>query len=355
MDIENTNGQEDTGNDLRSLLTSEVEKTEVAATAEAQQPHSPATPTTEAPAGSIDPAAQLPEDKSKDSSKTAQPVKDSTLTPEQKVEEEAQKARVDRPPQSWKGGAKQIWNAIPLEARQEIQRRESDMQMVLRENSQAKDFIGGLEQVISPHMGWMQAEGIMPMQAIQNMFQMETVARSGTPAQKVALAAEYLLTYGVDLNMLDDALAARLSGKAPAQQQAPDFAALVQREVDARLQPIFANQQQQEVAVLNNEISTFATQPGHEFFEDLRDDMANLLDLASQKGVPMDLAKAYETAKAMRPDLMQQQQLQSKQQTSQHLRQVSSSISGSTSNPSNGNAQVDPTNLRSLLENSMGD
>jgi hypothetical protein len=79
------------------------------------------------------------------------------------------------------------------------------------------------------------------------------------------------------------------------------------------------------------------------------------LDLASQKGVPMDLKKAYETAKAMRPDLMQQQQLQNKQQTSQHLRQVSSSISGSTSNPSNGNGQVDPTNLRSLLENSMGD
>jgi hypothetical protein len=281
---------------------------------------------------------------------------DETKQPVQQTEEQAKAvARVNRPPQSWKGEGKQVWNELPLVARQEIHRREGAINNLLRDNAMAKDAISQVEQVFSPHMSWMSQANIQPLDAISSLMASEQLFRFGTPQQKADAAAEYIQSYGIDLNMLDAALAARLDGthKPPA----PNYDEMVQRAVDQRMAPFYQQQhalQQQEQNQLISVVNEFANDASHPYFEDLRDDMANIFDIAAQKGAPMDLQKAYKIAMSMHPELQQAAQLKTKQQQSNNLRGVAQSVSGSTQLP-NANNQVDPTNIRALLEANFGE
>jgi hypothetical protein len=327
------------------LITENLEKPDLNDGDNGARPHSPDASKEPPKAGEIAPST--PGEKSE--------IPGEVNGPTPKTDEEKEAEKINRPPQSWKNELKEKWNTIPAEVRQEIVRRENDVQMVLRENHQAKDFIGSIEQVVAPHMAWMEAENIRPMQAIQNMFTMEAIARNGTTEQKVALAAEYLLTYGVDLNLLDQALASRLDGRhapaaAPPQQ---NFNEIVDRAVNERLKPFIEERTQQEVAALSTEIETFSKQPGHEHFEELKLDIADVLDVAAARGQKMDLNRAYQIAFSMRPELVQSQALQNRQKNTAGLRNAAASVSGSTAAPVAG-APVDPTNLRQLLANSMG-
>lgn len=355
--------EEENGNDLRELLTQEVEKSSSAPLESTNQAAEPLPTGAYEPPGTPGPApsASSTEELGKEGVKPVEsthPKEEDELAfaKEATAEEIAAKQRLDRPPQSWKAEAKKSWGTLPLEARQEIQRREADTQGVLRENATSKQFISQMEQIVNPHLGWMQASGVKPMDAINNMLAAENIARSGTSEQKVSLAVQYLIDYGIDLAQLDTALSKRLNNpqahQAVVQQDAQQDAMMrmMQQEL-APMRNFLAGQQQAEQQALHNEVDAFAST--HEFIEDLRVDMAVILDAAAAQNRSMGLEQAYNIAMAGRPDIAQAASMRSRQANSTSLRAAASSVTGSSGMPVS--KPNDPKDLKATLEAMWGD
>jgi hypothetical protein len=125
----------------------------------------------------------------------------------------------------------------------------------------------------------------------------------GSPVQKAEMLAHLVKTYGVDIRALDDALV----GVQPQETQQNQFEALI----DQKMQPI--NQlmqqlnmlqqqgQQQTRAQADQEVAQFAQSA--EFLNDVRNDMADLIDLANKQGRSLSLQEAYDRACAIHPEI----------------------------------------------------
>jgi len=93
----------------------------------------------------------------------------------------------------------------------------------------------------------------------------------------------------------------------------------------------------------------------HEFAMDVKDDMADLIEMASKRGRQMTLDEAYDRACRAHPEISkifakrdQVTQASSRNQVAQRARAASVSVGGApTPQPSSGNA----ADLRSALEN----
>ena len=60
--------------------------------------------------------------------------------------------------------------------------------------------------------------------------------------------------------------------------------------------------QQQVSQQAGQSIEEFASDPDHEFFEDVREDMADIIDLATKRGQTIDMQTAYDKAVLMNPE-----------------------------------------------------
>jgi hypothetical protein len=96
-----------------------------------------------------------------------------------------------------------------------------------------------------------------------------------------------------------------------------------------------------------SEIEMFSKDPKNEFYNDVRSDMADLLDLANNRGQDMTLQQAYDKACAMHPQISQIMASRAARNNAQDKRRAAASISGSPGGP--GEA-AEPTSTRAALE-----
>ena len=322
--------------DLRGVLESSFEAVDAAKPADTQPLSTEA-----APAGTMSDTKPVSPPSEADTTKASI---DTSPTKETPPVDQVEQQKLAKPPQSWRGDAKQVWNDIPVAARQEIQRRELDQQAALRENATIRSNLQSVNQVVNPHMDWLQAEKENPIELIGRMFNMERVTRFGTPEQKADLAAEYLIAYDIDLQQLDTILAKRLN--TPQQQKQPDINYLVQQQVEREMAPYREQQykqQQNTDAEIQNELAAFADT--HPYFEDVRMEMSDLIELASRRNQVLSLEDAYKRATMFSPDL------QSKAESYNKLKTAASSVSGTTRGTVH---PTDPSDLRALLANQLG-
>jgi murein L,D-transpeptidase YcbB/YkuD len=113
--------------------------------------------------------------------------------------------------------------------------------------------------------------------------------------------------YAIDLQMLDTALAQRF-GVSTQGVNPQALSAQPQQFRDPRVDQYLAMQamqQQQaaerETAELQSQTAAFAEQ--HEFFFDVRDDMADMIEIAARRGIVLPVKEAYEKACALNPDV----------------------------------------------------
>lgn len=197
-------------------------------------------------------------------------------------------------PGSWSPEAREKWKDVPQDVQREIKRRESEISRAFTASTEARKFANEFQKTVQPYMGFIAAEGSTPLQAVNYMMQTAALFRVGTGAQKVKAVADIIHNYGVDLEMLDKHLAGH--------QQATDSPQeIVRRAVQQELAPIQQQHQraQQEYHAqldqeLTTELNTFKN--GREFYEDVRGVMADLIDMASQRGQSLSLTDAYERA-----------------------------------------------------------
>ena len=139
-------------------------------------------------------------------------------TAEDKAETPAERIahRVDRAPASWKKEAKGDWAALPLHVRQEVYKREMEVERVLKETAPIRQQIQEIQNVVSPYMARIQSAGVTPVQAMNELFKADFVLATGTPQSKAQMMAKLVKDYGVTIEDLDAAIVASMQAAAAA-------------------------------------------------------------------------------------------------------------------------------------------
>jgi hypothetical protein len=128
-----------------------------------------------------------------------------------------------------------------------------------------------------------------------------------------------------------------------------------QQDIQQALAPVheFMQQQRQAQETQHNQaqqqIGTDlqAFEANHEFYADVRLEMADWLDMAAKRGTELSLEQAYERAIQTRPDLQTILSARTSQQQVTDRTAAASSIQGS---PGGSTAQAAPTDTRSIME-----
>lgn len=202
-------------------------------------------------------------------------------------------------PQSWKPAAREKWAALPPEVQQEAVRVDREVRQVMQEAAASRKFHQSFNEVFSPYMGMIQAEGSEPLQAMGRLLQTAAALRTAPPTHKAQLVAQMVKMYGVPIDALDAALA----GQAPPQGQAQGVdPTAIARQVHQSIMQDFQRQRSQ-AAAQNGHKEVAAFVEGKEFIEDVRETMADILDLRARQGIQTSLEDAYKMALKLHPEV----------------------------------------------------
>jgi hypothetical protein len=207
-------------------------------------------------------------------------------------------------PVSWKPAMREHWAGLPPEVQQEITRREGDITQGLQQAAGHKRVAEEYYRTVAPFQSFIQAADSSPAQAITQLMTTAVQLTQGSQAKKAEVVQNIIAEYGVDIGMLDELLAGQPVADDP---NAPLLAAM-----DERLAPInsfmgqIGQQRQAQTHEINNEAAAElgAFQTSHsEFYEDLREDMADLLEMAANRGRTMTMEQAYVQAANAHPEI----------------------------------------------------
>lgn len=279
---------------------------------------------------------------------------------EASAEEAPTPSSTDKPPLDWGVEVREEWKNIPDSVKAHLHKRDQHVNNMLQDGADNRKMGEGLNNIASSYKAIMDAEGVSsPLQAVDGLFKSVATLRMGTQQEKAAKIAQFVNLYGVDINALDNALV----GNGDANAEVDPMAAMI----DERMAPVnqlletmnqnkLAQDQQSQTNTQNN-IAEFGKTA--EFLDDVRDDMADLLEGASKRGYKMTLQQAYEKACAINPEIsnvMAQRASQEKLLGSQNniaaKRNAASSINGNTGGQAVSNSSG---NLRSSLMSAFED
>lgn len=253
--------------------------------------------------------------------------------------------------------AREHWAQVPPAVQAEVARREVEMQRFVNDTAQHRQLADAFIQAVQPFQMAIQAEGVDPITAVQNLMQVGSRLRFGTPAEKAQTVAQIIQAYGVDIQALDSTLA----GVAPPQPQGAD-PQYIQQLVQQQLAPFMqAAQQRQQAAVQQIEATTrtalqqFASDPKNEFFNDLRGTMADLIEVAERQGHQMSLEDAYQRAAMLHPEvsrvmLARQQGVNAQKLTSAARNAKAAAVSVRGSAPVGSPSGAEPSSIRESIE-----
>lgn len=271
------------------------------------------------------------------------------------------RAQAERAPASWKPEMREHWATLPEGVRTEIHRREVEVQRTLQESAEARKNYDAVMKTVAPYEAFIKAEGSNPIQAIDNLMSTAARLRTGTAPELAQLVAGIVNQFGIGRfgNAFIEQLDSALAGQAPKvdPQQSAFEQVLNQKlapvqQMLTQFQQAQAQQQQlvQQQAV--NEVEQFLSRA--EFGNDVREDMADILEVAQRRGVNMSLQDAYKKAVMMNDQVhsvlnqrAQAQRAQSQTQAAQRARSAAVSVSGAAPV---GSMQPPAADVRSAIE-----
>lgn len=279
-----------------------------------------------------------------------------------KTPPQGQKPAIDaqpprRAPSNWKPQAREKWNDLPKEIQTEVLRREAEIARGFSETAQAREFHDQFQRTVQPYANIVAAEGGDPMRLVNNLLSTAGALYHGSQAQKVNVVAGFIRNFGVDIASLDTVLSENRpmqhnggNGHAPMDAQA-----YIRNEIHAALAPLLRQQQGATDQQIRETIEEFANNPENEFYPDVKNTMADLLEVAARQNQKMDLPTAYKRATMLHSDIAEvvtERELRRKaaEQSSaaQAARRRGSSLTGA---PSRGADSSDrPDTLRGDIE-----
>lgn len=264
----------------------------------------------------------------------------------------------EKPPLDWGVEVREEWKNLPESVKAHLHARDKHVNTMLQDGAENRKAGEGLNNIANSYKAIMDAEGVSdPLAAVEGLFKSVGTLRMGTQAEKAQKIAQFVQLYGVDINALDNALVGN-----PVSEADPMAAMIDERmaPVNQLLEQMNQNKQsmaQQQQTDTNNNIAEFGKTA--EFLEDVRDDMADLLQMAGKRGDTMTLQQAYDKACAINPQISNVMAKRASDATilgSQNniaaKRNAASSISGNSGGHANANSSG---GLRGALMNAFED
>lgn len=266
-----------------------------------------------------------------------------------------------RAPASWHPETREHWAALPESVRTEVARREREVQTTLKETAEARKYAEQIERTIAPYQMFIKAENSNPLQAIDNLMSTAARLRTGSSQDIAQLVSGLVKQFGVGrfgqsfIEQLDSALVGEIP-RVDAQQQQLQQA---MRQELAPIQQFMSQHQNAQFAAQQNvtrqaegEVLNFMEQA--EFAEDVREDMADLMEMAQRRGRDLSLENAYGQACSnndkVRAVLLSRHKAQSAQKqtgAAQRARSAAVSVSGA---PAMGSPTTGALDVRSAIE-----
>ena len=256
-------------------------------------------------------------------------------------------------PSQWRPAVREKWNALPREVQEEIVRREGDSLRLIGSVGQKIRLADEVGQHIAPFMEKIQANGATPSAFLGDVFTTIKHLAGGSPQDKAEVVANIIQSYGIDLRALDGVLSGRISAPPPnpqvleAQRRAYAAESVLARQRD----------QQEQVAERGaaETLQQFSSDPKNEFFGDVRELMADLIE----SGRANSMEDAYSAAIWANPDtrkiLLQREaeaRVAAKRDRAGAARRASSSVTGAPRGPG-GSPGIGNMSLRDTIAAAM--
>lgn len=355
----------------RDLLEAAFDQAESAPTPEVLQEGDIQEPVAEE---SAQPAAR--DEQGRFASKAEEPQE--AAAPEQTPEQTTERAEItpgpkpgprvpeERAPASWSPEVRQHWQTLPPDVRQEVFKREREIQQTLQESAEARRTVEGFQRVIAPYEAYIRAENSNPLQAVDNLMATAVRLRTANAPELAEMVAGIVQQFGLGrfgqtfIEQLDGALASKLGGAPQPGMPAP--APQLQQALQQELAPIkqFMSQieqmkyqrEQESVRQATESVEQFIQQA--EFGQDVREEMADILEVAARRGRDMTLEQAYNQAVRLHPSISkivsQREQVNQGARPLAQRKIAASSVSGSAPM---GAPQQTANDIRSAIENAI--
>ena len=237
------------------------------------------------------PEVEVKSDKSRDDKgrfAKKEPQDEPEAPKEDEVKDEPKEPQENAPKRnpwaSWKPEAAAELSKLPENVQKYIVERQEQFHRGIEQYKADANYAKTLNKAIAPYSEYMQQLGVTPEIAFPNLLRTEMTLRTGSPEQKARMFQQLAHDYGIDLGSLAQA------PFDPKMHQLEQQLAAMQAQIQASQQ----SRQSAEDVQISQTIEQFAQNA--EFFEDVRETMADLLD----RGLAQDLQDAY--VKAIRLD-----------------------------------------------------
>ena len=241
---------------------------------------------------------------------------------------EGQEPSLDTPPKGLSIEAREAWKDTPESVRAEIAKREQDYEAGIVKYAQNAKRAEAMDRSLAPYQSLFAVNG-GPKQTIETLLQAGAALQMGAPGQKAQVVANMIKQFGVDIKTLDGLLVGEVDPEVQAQSQLDQL-------LNQRLAPIqqqlqqYQQREQQQLAQSQQQVQSEVSQFGqqHEFYDDVKMEMADLLDMAANRGRPMTMEQAYNIACSSNPQISKIMSARQSQQSSQARRAAASSVRG---------------------------
>jgi len=241
-----------------------------------------------------------------------------------------EKPSLDEAPKGLSPEAREAWKETPEAVRKELAKREADYERGIVKYAQNAKRAEAMDQVLQPYQQLFAMNG-GPGNTLPGLLQTASVLQMGAPAQKAELVANLIKQFGVDVRALDNALVGQ---KPPADMQKQSE---LEQILNQRLQPLQQQLQQyqqrdqqqkeQEKQAIQQELKEFAA--GHEFYDDVKNDMADLMEMSANRGRAMSMEEAYNIACSTHPSIAKIMTARQAKESTANRQRAASSVRGS--------------------------
>ena len=233
-----------------------------------------------------------------DAETKAEPQAEATVTPiettpeettdavqQEEVKETAEEEVKRALPNSWKKDMEEKWGSLDPQMQDYIEQREAQMKDGLEKDRGDANLGRVMRDVMSPYSSMLKQQGIDEPVMVRNLMNAHYKLSTADPETKTALMQQLAQSYGVNLN-----------GEAPAQID-PALKAMQDR-LQGLEQHITASHEQalQEGRTrVESDVGAFASDPKHEFFEEVAEQIVPLINAG------YNLEDAYQNAIWLNP------------------------------------------------------
>jgi hypothetical protein len=267
-------------------------------------------------------------------------------------------------PAGWKPADREQWSKVPRTLQETIMAREKEISDTMANTKTARDVNEYVDKMGQHFAPMIESAGFKhPLEAANAALGTMNVLASGTTQQKAQEIARIIGQFGVDIEMLDQAIVASPNSQAPVNPQD----ARIEQMLEARLKPfneMMTQQQNTQLAEQQKKVEQATTAVQEfagtaEFLNDVREDMADIIDIANKRGVDLSLQQAYDRACAAHPEISnvlaerrRNEEITGKQVSLAGKQEAGSSISGRKTGSGGGSTGL---SLRGALEAAVDD